>query len=167
MKHKKKLRRLGVNKDQRKALLKSLNTALAEKGKITTTLARAKELKREFEKLITLGKKGSLHARRLAYQRLQTEKAVYNIFDVYAPSLKSRIGGYTRIYKLKNRLGDNSEIAMIQLVDLDKLPTTQTEEEKTSKKKKGDTLKEVKQDLEKEEKATAEKKDEKKEAVEG
>ncbi|MBL0690823.1 MAG: 50S ribosomal protein L17 [SAR324 cluster bacterium] len=142
MRHRKAFRRLGVNKGQRKALLKSLATQLAERGEISTTLARAKELKRAFDKLITLGKKSSLHARRLAYRRLNSSKSVIKIFDEYAPKFKNRLGGYTRIYKLANRLGDNSLMAKITLAEYDdyqpekedkkELPIKDTEKEKKS-----------------------------------
>ena len=117
MRHKKAFRRLGVDSGHRKSLLRSLCTNLAEHGEITTTLAKAKELKREFDKLITLGKKKSLHARRIAMQKLHSKKSVYLVFDEYAPKYEDRQGGYTRIMKLNNRLGDNAQMARISLVD--------------------------------------------------
>lgn len=134
MRHRNKFRRLGVRKGQRTALLKSLQTALALHGQIQTTLARAKELRMSFDKLITLGKRGDLHARRLVYSRLAAETAVYNIFEVFAPVYKDRQGGYTRIIKLKNRTGDNAEIALIQLVDLVKMKLKNSDAKETAKK---------------------------------
>ncbi len=116
MRHRKDHRRLGVNQSQRKALLRSLCISLATYGQIETTVARAKELRREFEKLITLGKKGDLAARRMAYSVIPSKSSVAKIFNEYAPAFESRTGGYTRIIRTGFRYGDNSKMALIKLV---------------------------------------------------
>lgn len=109
-------RKLGRPTDQRRALLRNLTTALLEHGKIETTVTRAKEVKRMADKMVTLGKRGDLHARRQALSYITKEEVVVRLFDEIAPKYEDRQGGYTRIYKLGPRRGDSAELAVIELV---------------------------------------------------
>ncbi|EHN59159.1 50S ribosomal protein L17 [Oenococcus kitaharae] len=128
-------RKLQRTKSQRKALLRDLTTNLILNGRIQTTEARAKEVRRQAEKMITLGKRGDLAARRLAAAYLRDvedenkiknatsaedvveQKAVKTLFGDVAPRFQSRNGGYTRIYKLGQRRGDAAPMALLELVD--------------------------------------------------
>ena len=109
-------RRLSRYKDQRKALMRGLVTALITHERITTTLAKAKETRIVAEKLITHGKKGNLHHRRLALAQVPNKKVVEKVFDDIAPRYADRPGGYTRIVKLGPRSGDAAPMAVIELV---------------------------------------------------
>ncbi|MGO1580349.1 MAG: 50S ribosomal protein L17 [Peptoniphilaceae bacterium] len=111
-----KLRKLGRPTAHRKAMLRNLVTSLLRDGKMTTTVTRAKETKRMAEKMITLGKRGDLHARRQALSYIYDEDVVTKLFTEIAPNYESRNGGYTRILKLGNRRGDGAEEAIIELV---------------------------------------------------
>ncbi len=97
----------------------NMSNALIKHEQITTTLAKAKELKRFVEKIITLGKKDSLESRRKIISVLQDQKMSKKVFNILADRYKTRNGGYTRIIKLGNRFGDNSPTAVIELVDRD------------------------------------------------
>ena len=97
----------------------NLSNALIKHEQITTTLPKAKELRTFVEKIITLGKKGDLPARRKAMSILQDEKMTKKIFEIFAQRYNERNGGYTRIVKLGNRFGDNAPTAVIELVDRD------------------------------------------------
>ncbi|MGV8906334.1 MAG: 50S ribosomal protein L17 [Acetobacterium sp.] len=109
-------RKLGRPSDQRRALLRNLTTALLEHGKIQTTVTRAKEVKRLADKMVTLGKRGDLHARRQAISYITQEIVVKKLFDEIAPKYNERPGGYTRIYRVGPRRGDGAEMAIIELV---------------------------------------------------
>ena len=109
-------RKLSRYKDQRKALLRGLTSELIQHERITTTLAKAKETRIVAEKLITHGKKGTLHHRRLALAQMPNKTVVKKVFDEVAPRYADRAGGYTRIIKLGRRQGDGAEIAVIELV---------------------------------------------------
>ena len=109
-------RKLSRYKDQRKALLRGLTSELIRHERITTTLAKAKETRIVAEKLITHGKKGTLHHRRLALAQVPNKMVVKKVFDEVAPRYADRAGGYTRIVKLGRRQGDGAEIAVIELV---------------------------------------------------
>ncbi|MBC3798351.1 50S ribosomal protein L17 [Acetobacterium paludosum] len=109
-------RKLGRPSDQRRALLRNLTTALLEHGKIETTVTRAKEVKRLADKMVTLGKRGDLHARRQAIAYITQEVVVKQLFDEIAPKYTERNGGYTRIYRVGPRRGDGAEMAIIELV---------------------------------------------------
>jgi large subunit ribosomal protein L17 len=102
-------------------MLRGLAICLVENGKITTTLERARALRSFLEPLITLGKKGDLSARRLVLRRLPNKDSVNTIFEKIAPVYKERNGGYIRIIKAGFRAGDNAKIAIIELVDNDKI----------------------------------------------
>ena len=97
----------------------NMSNALIKHEQITTTLAKAKELRRFVEKIVTLGKKGDLMSRRKAVSILQDQKMSKKVFDVLAERYKARAGGYTRIIKLGNRYGDNAPTAVIEFVDRD------------------------------------------------
>ena len=97
----------------------NMSNALIKHEQITTTLAKAKELRRFVEKIVTLGKKGDLLSRRKAASVLQDQKMSKKVFDVLADRYKNRSGGYTRIIKLGNRFGDNAPTAVIEFVDRD------------------------------------------------
>lgn len=110
-------RKLGMPTDQRRALLRNQVTSFLENGKMTTTVTRAKETRSMAEKMITLGKKGSLAARRQALAFITKEDVVTKLFSEIAPKYADRNGGYTRIYKLGERRGDGAQMAILELVD--------------------------------------------------
>ena len=109
-------RKLGRPTAHRKAMLRNLVTDLFREGRISTTDCRAKEARREAEKLITLEKRGDLHARRQALAFIFDESVVTKLFDEIAPKYEDRNGGYTRILKLGPRQGDNAEVVFLELV---------------------------------------------------
>ena len=110
-------RKLGMPTDQRRAMLRNQVTSFLENGKMTTTLTRAKETRSMAEKMITLGKKGTLAARRQALAYNTNEDLVTKLFNEIAPKYADRNGGYTRIYKLGERRGDAAQMAILELVD--------------------------------------------------
>ncbi len=110
-------RKLGMPTDQRRALLRNQVTSFLENGKMTTTVTRAKETRSMAEKMITLGKKGTLAARRQALAFITKEDVVTKLFSEIAPKYADRNGGYTRIYKLGERRGDGAQMAILELVD--------------------------------------------------
>ena len=110
------LRKLGRPTAHRKAMLRNLTTDVLAQGRITTTVTRAKETRRLVDKMITLGKRGDLHARRQALAFLYDEDVVTKLFDEIAPNYKDRNGGYTRVLKKGPRRGDSAEMAIIELV---------------------------------------------------
>lgn len=109
-------RKLGRPTDQRRAMLRSLVTSFLKHGRIETTYHRAKETKNIAEKMITLAKRGDLHARRQVLAFVTEEEVVKNLFDNIAPKYAERNGGYTRIYKMGPRRGDGAEKAILELV---------------------------------------------------
>lgn len=111
-----KQRKLGRTTPQRRAMLRNLTTDLLREGRIETTVTRAKETRRIAEKMITLGKRGDLHARRQALAYIFDEDVVTRLFEEIAPSYSERNGGYTRILKKGPRIGDAAEMAIIELV---------------------------------------------------
>ena len=117
MRHLKASRKFGRTSAHRKALFRNMVTALIQKERIRTALAKAKELRGKVEKTITLGKKGTLHARRQALQLVADKDFLKKIFVSLAERYASRSGGYTRIIKLGHRLGDDAPMAFIELVD--------------------------------------------------
>ena len=119
MKHNIKNKKLNKTSSHRKAMFMNMSNALIKHEQITTTLAKAKELRRFVEKIITLGKKADLLSRRKAISILQDQKISKKVFDVLADRYKDRSGGYTRIIKLGNRFGDNAPTAVIEFVDRD------------------------------------------------
>lgn len=109
-------RKLGRTSAHRKAMLRNLVTDLFREGRITTTDTRAKEARRQAEKMITLAKRGDLHARRQVLAYVYDEAVVAKLFDEIAPKYEDRQGGYTRILKLGPRQGDNAEMSFLELV---------------------------------------------------
>ncbi len=112
-------RKLSVTTSHRFAMFRNMAVALLKHEQITTTLPKAKELRPVAEKLITLGKRGGLHARRQAYAQLRDEKIVAKLFDSLATRYKARPGGYTRVLKAGMRYGDAADMAVIELVERD------------------------------------------------
>ncbi len=112
-----KLRKLGRTSDHRDHMLRNLTTSVLETGRITTTVTRAKEAQRMTDKMITLGKRGDLHAKRQANAYLYDAKLVQTLFNEIAPKYENRNGGYTRVLKLGQRRGDGAEMAILELVE--------------------------------------------------
>ncbi len=127
MRHRKRGRQLGRNTKHRLALFRNLATSLMEHERIETTEAKAKELRGITDRLITLGKEGTLHARRGALRVLRTKQAVSKLFDDVAKRFPDRHGGYTRIIKTRQRPGDGAPLVAIELVE------TATESQVTTK----------------------------------
>src|SRR4051794_20131094 len=119
MRHGKVHRKLGRKPEHRKAMFANMCAALIKHEQITTTLPKAKDLRPIVEKLITLAKKGDLHARRQAIAELRDPPMVKKLFDVLGPRYASRNGGYTRIMKAGFRFGDNAPVGVIEFVDRD------------------------------------------------
>ncbi len=117
MRHKSGIKKLGRPTDHRLAMLRNLAISLIEKGRIETTVDRAKALRSFVEPIITLGKRGDLSAIRLAYKKLHNKDAVRAVFKELAPKYKDRPGGYTRVLKTRIRRGDNATMAIIEFVD--------------------------------------------------
>jgi len=112
-------RKLNRTQSHRKALFANMATSLIKHEQIVTTLPKAKELRRVTDKLITMGKKGDLHARRRAASQLRDERMTKKLFDELGPRYKDRPGGYTRVLKAGFRQGDCAPMAVIELVDRD------------------------------------------------
>ncbi len=119
MRHGKSGRRLGRSVSHRKALFTNMAASLIEHEQIVTTLPKAKELRPVVEKLVTLGKRGDLHARRQAASQIQSDFATKRLFETIAPRYANRNGGYLRIMKAGFRQGDNAAMAVIEFVDRD------------------------------------------------
>ena len=119
MRHRMAGRKLGVTASHRQAMFRNMACALIKHEQITTTLPKAKELRPVAEKLITLGKRGGLHARRLAYARLRDDRIVEKLFTAIATRYRDRAGGYTRVLRAGVRYGDATVMAVIELVDRD------------------------------------------------
>jgi large subunit ribosomal protein L17 len=141
MRHQKNTVKLGVTAAHRKALLANQVCSLIEHQRIKTTLAKAKAVRPLAEKMVTLGKKNSLHARRTALAVLRQKDAVKKLFDEIAPRSTDRNGGYTRIIKLGQRKSDSASVAFIEWVDAPQATTDAAPEEsgKKSKSKKAAT----------------------------
>lgn len=117
MRHRNKGRKLSRTASHRDALLRNMAISLFRHGRISTTTEKAKELRPFAEKLITLAKRGDLHAKRLAARKIHDREVLVSLFDNIAPTFAERPGGYTRILKTGHRRGDGAEMAMIELVD--------------------------------------------------
>ena len=146
MRHQKNTVRLGRKADHRKALLANQICSLIEHRRIKTTLAKAKAVRPLAEKMVTLGKNGSIHARRTAFATLRQKDAVKKLFDEIAPASAERNGGYTRIIRLGQRQSDSASMAFIEWVDATiAVEETPTEEKKAKRKEpKGETKTEAK-----------------------
>jgi large subunit ribosomal protein L17 len=123
MRHNKAGRRLGRKTSHRVAMFRNMVTSLLEHGKITTTDAKAKEIRVVAERMITLGKRGDLHSMRLAASVIRDKSVVSNLFSTIAPRYKERLGGYTRIIKLGIRQGDAAPVSLIELVEEEMKPS--------------------------------------------
>lgn len=121
MRHGDKNNNLSRTASHRKALLSNLTCQLIQHKKIVTTLAKAKALRPYVEPLLTKAKENTTHQRRIVFSYLQDKEAIKELFDVISPKIASRPGGYTRVIKLGKRVGDNAEIAMIELVDYNEI----------------------------------------------
>ena len=119
MRHGNGYRKLNRTHEHRKAMFANMVCSIIEHEQIKTTLPKAKELKRVLDKIITLGKKGDLHARRIAGSRIKQKDAVRKLFDVLGPRYKERNGGYSRVINAGYRYGDMAPMAIIELVDRD------------------------------------------------
>ena len=117
MRHRHGLRKLNRTSSHRLAMLRNMSNSLIEHEVITTTLPKAKELRKVVEPLITLGKKPSLANRRLAFNRLRDRDSVAKLFDVLGPRFANRPGGYLRVLKFGFRVGDNAPMALVELLD--------------------------------------------------
>ncbi|MEY2585032.1 MAG: large subunit ribosomal protein [Verrucomicrobiota bacterium] len=135
MRHQKKTVKLGLTAEHRKALLANQVCSLIEHQRIKTTLAKAKAVRPLAEKMVTLGKQGSLHARRTALAVLRQKKAVKKLFDDIAPRSADRKGGYTRIIKLGARKSDSAKVAFIEWVDAPQVIDEPAAEDKGKKRK--------------------------------
>lgn len=117
MRHRKGYRHLSCNAAHRRARLRNLVTSLIDHGRITTTVARAKELRSVADRMVTLAKRGDLAARRRALGYIQRKEVVHKLFDEIAPGYADRHGGYTRILKVGRRHGDAAPMAIVELVE--------------------------------------------------
>ena len=124
MRHGKKINHLGRKTAHRHSMLANMACSLVEHKRINTTVAKAKALKQFVEPLVTKSKEDTTHNRRLVFAKLRQKDAVAELFRTVAPKVGDRPGGYTRIIKLGNRLGDNADMAMIELVDFNELYNT-------------------------------------------
>ncbi len=129
MRHRKVGRKLGRTTAHRKAMLRNMVTSLLEHERIVTTVPKAKEARRMAEKMITLGKRGDLHARRQAMAYIQSKDIVAKLFDDLAGQYTDRQGGYTRIIQTGKRLGDAAPMAIIELVGYEEILDEDTAEE--------------------------------------
>lgn len=136
MRHRIAGRKLGRTTAHRQALLRNLSKELLEKEKIKTTLSKAKELQPYAEKLVTLAKRETLHARRLVLRKIQDKKVVAKLFDALSARYAQRPGGYTRVIKLGPRPGDNAEMAIIELVEAESAHEGETSSEGKGKARK-------------------------------
>jgi large subunit ribosomal protein L17 len=136
MRHLKRTAKLGRTGEHRNAMLANLVCSLIKHKRVTTTLAKAKAARPVAEKLVTLGKSGTIHDRRLAAARLHQEEAVRVLFNEIAPTQKDRPGGYTRIVRLNQRQGDAAQLAILEWVDVPVAIEEPAKEEKEQKAEK-------------------------------
>jgi large subunit ribosomal protein L17 len=146
MRHREKGRKLGRKKNHREQMLRNMVESLFRHESIRTTEAKAKEARRLAEKLLTWGKRGDLHARRLALRHLKSAEIVKKVFEDIAPRFGGVNGGYTRIVKLEARRGDAAPVVLLELTEKSK----EVEEEKAARKAKREARKEAKRKAEEE-----------------
>lgn len=137
MRHAKKDNHLGRTKEHRSALLSNMASSLINHKRIFTTLAKAKALRRYVEPILTRSKNDTTHNRRIVFGELQDKVAVSELFRVISPKITDRNGGYTRILKTGNRLGDNAEMCMIELVDFNEIYSNAKSEQKAKTTRRG------------------------------
>lgn len=134
MRHGKKFNHLGRKTAHRKAMLANMACSLIEHKRINTTVAKAKAVKQFVEPLITKSKEDTTHNRRLVFSKLRSKEAVTELFRDVSSKVADRPGGYTRIIKLGNRLGDNADMAMIELVDFNEIYSPNESKKKTTRR---------------------------------
>ena len=137
MRHGKKFNHLGRTASHRKAMLSNMACSLIEHKRITTTVAKARELRKYVEPLVTKSKEDTTHSRRVVFSYLKQKDVVTELFRAVAPKVGDRPGGYTRIIKLGNRKGDNAEMAMIELVDFNELYNAKGTDKKAKSTRRG------------------------------
>ncbi len=137
MRHGKKINHLGRKTAHRKSMLANMACSLIEHKRINTTVAKAKALKQFVEPLVTKSKEDTTHNRRLVFTKLRSKESVAELFRDVAPKVGDRPGGYTRIIKLGNRLGDNADMALIELVDYNETYNVTKPEKKKSTRRAG------------------------------
>jgi large subunit ribosomal protein L17 len=152
MRHRVRGKKLGRKKSHRESMLRNLVTSLFEKESVRTTEARAKEARKLAERVLTWGKKGDLHSRRLALRHILDATVIKKIFEDIAPRFEGRDGGYTRIIKLGERRGDAAPVVILELTEKSK----EVEEEKAARKAKKEAKREAKRKAEEEEEAVEE-----------
>ncbi|MFC5269057.1 50S ribosomal protein L17 [Adhaeribacter terreus] len=135
MRHGKKVNHLGRTSAHRKAMLSNMASSLILHKRITTTVAKAKALRKYVEPLLTKSKNDTTHSRRIVFSYLQNKESVKELFDTVAAKVATRPGGYTRIFKMGNRLGDNADICIIELVDFNETLLNTTEAAAAAKPK--------------------------------
>ncbi len=138
MRHRVDGRLFGRTANQRKALLRGLVTSLIEHERIETTVAKAKEVKRLAEKVITLGLRGDLHAKRLAFSYVANRAALAKLFSEIAPRFAGRNGGYLRIIQTRNRVNDSAPMAVLELIDFEERKKAEGAQTEKSKKEKAE-----------------------------
>lgn len=143
MRHNKHKNKLGLNRSHRLAVVRNLVTQLLQFEQITTTLARSKTMKSQIDKIITLAKKKDLPSRKKIISFLKNKIAVKKLYEDYLEIYQERISGFTRIHRLKNRLGDNASMVLISMVDKEKIAKKADQTDAS-----GSTLKQVKKDVE-------------------
>ena len=135
MRHGKKVAHLGRTNTHRKAMLANMASSLIEHNRINTTVAKAKALKQFVEPLVTRSKEDTTHNRRIVFRALRNKYAVTELFRIVSEKVGNRPGGYTRIIKLGNRLGDNADMALIELVDFNEVYETDKPKKKKSRRR--------------------------------
>lgn len=165
MRHGKKFNHLSRKAGHRKAMLGNMASSLILHKRINTTVAKAKALRKYVEPLITKSKSDSTHSRRIVFKNLQDKFAVSELFNEVAPKISNRDGGYTRIIKTGNRLGDNAEMCLIELVDFNELllADNKPKKKRTRRSKKSDDAVDAAAAEKKEEAKADDKKETKKE----
>ena len=137
MRHGKKFNHLGRKTAHRKAMLTNMACSLIEHKRITTTVAKAKALKKYVEPLVNRSKDDSTHSRRVCFRYLASKDAVTELFREVGPKVANREGGYTRIIRTGNRLGDNAEMCLIELVDFNEMYGAEAKKKKTRRSRRG------------------------------
>ncbi|PWH85811.1 50S ribosomal protein L17 [Brumimicrobium oceani] len=159
MRHGKKNNSLSRTSAHRKAMLSNMACSLIEHKRINTTVAKAKALRVYLEPLLTKSKTDSTHSRRIVFKYLQSKEATTELFREISPKIADRPGGYLRIIRIGNRLGDNAEMCMIELVDFNDLMTKEPKEKKTRRSRRGGGTTNASTDANAEETKSTEKKE--------
>ena len=149
MRHLKAGKILGRTASHRKALFSNLVSSLVKHEQIVTTLAKAKELRRRADKVITLAKRGDLNSRRVAFKTIKNKEALTKLFDTLGPRFAKRNGGYTRIYHLGSRSGDAAKMAVLEWVEKESKEKKEAKKKEIKEKKKTPAKKETKETKEK------------------